>query len=87
MQTIAEDWNGNMWLGTSDVGAIILKNRLKARYFENGTANTFEKVTTENGISSNCVNTILFSKMPFGLFPINGLNEIKFDTYLNSLKR
>lgn len=85
VQTIAEDWNGNMWLGTSDVGAIILKNRLKARYFENGSANTFEKVTTENGISSNWINTILFAKDAIWFVSNNGLNEIKFDTYLNSI--
>ncbi len=86
VQTIAEDWNGNMWLGTSDVGAIILKNKLKARYFENGSANTFEKLTTENGISSNCINTILFSKDVAWFVSNNGLNEIKIDMYLNRVK-
>lgn len=86
IQTIAEDWNGNMWLGTSDVGAIILKNKLKARYFENGIANSFEKVRTENGISSNCVNTILFAKDVVWFVSNNGLNELKFDTYLNRIK-
>jgi ligand-binding sensor domain-containing protein/serine phosphatase RsbU (regulator of sigma subunit) len=86
IQTIAEDWNGNMWLGTSDVGAIILKNKLKARYFEKGIANNFEKLTTENGISSNCVNTILFAKDAAWFVSNNGLNEMKFDTYLNRVK-
>lgn len=86
VQTLAEDWNGNMWLGTSDVGAIILKNKLKTRYFENGAAGTFEKLTTENGISSNCINTILFSKDVTWFVSNNGLNEIKIDTYLNRIK-
>ncbi len=85
-QTISEDWNGNMWLGTSDVGTIILKNKLKVRYFENGTAGDFEKLTTENGISSNCINTILFSKDLAWFVSNNGLNEIKIDSYLNRVK-
>lgn len=86
VQTIAKDWNGNMWLGTSDVGAIILKNKLKARYFENSSINGFEKLTTENGVSSNCINTILYSKESVWLISNNGINEIRIDTYLNKIK-
>lgn len=86
IQTIAEDWNGNMWLGTSDMGAIILKNKLKVRYFEEGSSNNFRKITTEDGISSNCVNTILFAKDAVWFVSNNGLNELKFDTYLNRIK-
>ena len=86
IQTISKDWNGNMWLGSSDVGAIILKNKLKARYSENAAANTFEKLTTENGISSNCVNTILFAKEATWFVSNNGINEIKIDKYLNRVK-
>lgn len=86
VQTISKDWHGNMWLGTSDVGAIILKNKLKARYFENSSINGFEKVTTDNGISSNCINTILYSKESVWLISNNGINEIKVDTYLNKIK-
>ncbi len=86
IQTIAEDWNGNMWLGTSDMGAIILKNKLKVRYFEEGSPNNVRKITTEDGISSNCVNTILFAKDAVWFVSNNGLNELKFDTYLNRIK-
>ncbi len=86
IQTIAEDWNGNMWLGTSDMGAIILKNRLKVRYFENGVPGNFRKITTENGISSNCVNTILFDKDAVWFVSNNGLNELKYDAYLNRIR-
>lgn len=86
IQTIAEDWNGNMWLGTSDMGAIILKNKLKVRYFEEGSPNNFRKITTEDGISSNCVNTILFAKDAVWFVSNNGLNELKFDTYLNRIR-
>lgn len=85
IQTIAEDWNGNMWLGTSDMGAIILKNKLKVRYSEEGSANNFKKITTEDGISSNCVNTILFAKDAVWFVSNNGLNELKFDSYLNRI--
>lgn len=85
IQTIAEDWNGNMWLGTSDMGAIILKNKLKVRYFEEGSANNFRKITTEDRISSNCVNTILFAKDAVWFVSNNGLNELKFDPYLNRI--
>ena len=85
IQTIAEDWNGNMWLGTSDMGAIILKNKLKVRYFEDGVASHSRKITTENGISSNCVNTILFAKDAVWFVSNNGLNELKFDAYLNRI--
>lgn len=86
VQTIAEDWNGNMWLGTSDIGLVILKNKLKARYFENGKLNNVEKVNTETGINSNCINTILFEKESAWIISNNGINEIKIDTYLNLIK-
>lgn len=86
VQTICKDWNGNMWIGTTDIGTLILKNKLKARYFENGNANAFEKVTTENGISSNCINSILITKDAVWLISNNGLNEIKIDTYLSRIK-
>jgi ligand-binding sensor domain-containing protein/serine phosphatase RsbU (regulator of sigma subunit) len=86
IQTIAKDWNGNMWLGSSDVGAIILKNKLKARYFENANANTFEKVSTKQGISSNCVNSILFQDDATLFISNNGINELKIDKYLNKIK-
>ena len=86
VQTIAKDWNGNMWLGTSDVGAIILKNKLKARYSPESPAATIEKLTTQHGISSNCINTILFSKESVWLISNNGINEIKIDYYLNKVK-
>jgi ligand-binding sensor domain-containing protein len=87
VQTIAKDWNGNMWLGTSDVGAIILKNKLQARYFEKGQPNTFEKIATKEGISSNCVNTILMTEVMLVWFiSNNGINELKIDTYLNKIK-
>ena len=86
IQTIAKDWNGNMWIGASDVGAIILKNKLKARYFENSPAGSFEKITTQKGISSNCINTILFEKDLIWFITNNGINEISFDSYLNKIK-
>lgn len=86
VQTASKDWNGNMWLGTSDIGAIILKNKLQARYFDNSPPNSIEKLKTENGISSNCINTILFSKESVWLISNNGLNEIKIDSYLNKIK-
>jgi serine phosphatase RsbU (regulator of sigma subunit)/ligand-binding sensor domain-containing protein len=86
IQTIAKDWNGNMWLGSSDVGAIILKNKLKVRYFENAPANVFEKVSTKEGISSNCINSILFNNDVVWFISNNGINELKIDTYLNKVK-
>jgi serine phosphatase RsbU (regulator of sigma subunit)/ligand-binding sensor domain-containing protein len=86
IQTIAKDWNGNMWLGSSDVGAIILKNKLKARYFENGSQNTFEKISTKDGISSNCINSILFKDDATLFISNNGINELKIDKYLNRVK-
>ncbi len=86
VQTASKDWNGNMWLGTSDIGAIILKNKLQARYFDNSPPNSIEKLKTENGISSNCINSILFSKESAWLISNNGLNEIKIDAYLNKIK-
>ncbi|MBL7935097.1 MAG: hypothetical protein JNM51_04730, partial [Bacteroidia bacterium] len=86
IQTIGKDWNGNMWLGSSDVGAMILKNKLKVRYFENGKPNTFEKVTTKEGISSNCINSILFDKEVVWFISNNGINELKIDNYLNKIK-
>jgi ligand-binding sensor domain-containing protein/serine phosphatase RsbU (regulator of sigma subunit) len=86
VQTVSKDWNGNMWIGTSDVGSIILKNKLKARYFENASANSFEKITIQNGISSNCINTILFEKDVIWFITNNGINEITFDAYLNKIK-
>ncbi|MBC7694881.1 MAG: SpoIIE family protein phosphatase [Burkholderiales bacterium] len=85
IQTLAKDWNGNIWLGSSDVGAIIIKNKLSARYFENGQANTFEKVTTKDGISSNCINTILFDKSVVWFISNNGINKLKIDAYLNRI--
>lgn len=86
VQTLAKDWNGNIWLGTSDVGAIILKNKFQARYFENGQTNTFEKISTKEGISSNCINTILMGKDLVWFISNNGINELKIDTYLNKIK-
>lgn len=86
IQTIGKDWNGNMWLGSSDVGAMILKNKLKVRYFENGKPNTFEKITTKEGISSNCINSILFAKEVVWFISNNGINELKIDNYLNKIK-
>jgi ligand-binding sensor domain-containing protein/serine phosphatase RsbU (regulator of sigma subunit) len=85
IQTIAKDWNGNMWLGSSDMGAIILKNKLKVRYFENAQANTFEKISSKDGLSSNCVNTILFANNMTYFISNNGINELKIDTYLNKI--
>lgn len=85
-QTVSKDWNGNMWLGTSDVGVIILKNKTKLRYLESGSTNSVEKIAVENGLSSNCVNSILFSKESIWLVTNNGLNEITFDNYLNKIK-
>lgn len=86
VQTIAKDWNGNMWLGTSDVGTIILKNKLQVRYFEKGQTNTFEKIATKDGISSNCINTILMTENVVWFITNNGINELKIDTYLNKIK-
>jgi len=86
IQTIEKDWNGNMWLGSSDVGAIILKNKLKVSYFENGSANSFEKVAMKDGISSNCINSILINKDIIWLISNNGINELKIDEYLNKIK-
>lgn len=86
IQTMAKDWNGNIWLGSSDVGSIILKNKLPVRYFENGQAKTFETITTKNGISSNCVNTILFEQEVVWFISNNGINELKIDRYLNRIK-
>lgn len=86
VQTLAKDWNGNIWLGTSDVGAIILKNKFQARYFETGQTNTFEKISTKEGISSNCINTILMGKDLVWFISNNGINELKIDTYLNKIK-
>lgn len=86
VQTIAKDWNGNMWLGTSDVGAIILKNKLHASYFENGKSSTVERVTTKEGTSSNCINTILITDHAVWFISNNGINELKIDAYLNKIK-
>jgi serine phosphatase RsbU (regulator of sigma subunit)/ligand-binding sensor domain-containing protein len=86
IQTIAKDWNGNMWLGSSDVGAMILKNKLQARYFEKAQPNTFEKITTKDGISSNCVNSILIDNDLVWFISNNGINELKIDSYLNKIK-
>ncbi len=85
-QTIVKDWNGNMWLGTSDIGTIILKNKLKARYTESAQPTSFEKIDTKSGISSNCINTILFDKESAWLVTNNGLNELKIDKYINQIK-
>lgn len=86
IQTIAKDWNGNMWLGSSDVGAIILKNKLRVSYFANGQANSFEKIATKDGISSNCINTILINNDAVWFISNNGINELKIDAYLNKIK-
>jgi serine phosphatase RsbU (regulator of sigma subunit) len=86
VQTITKDWNGNIWLGTSDVGAIILKNKLQARYFEKGQPSTFERITTKEGISSNCINSILIGNDVVWFISNNGINELKIDTYLNKIK-
>jgi ligand-binding sensor domain-containing protein/serine phosphatase RsbU (regulator of sigma subunit) len=86
IQTIAKDWNGNMWLGTSDVGAIILKNKLKVRYFNENNLSSFEKISVANGISSNCVNTIIFDKDAAWFITNNGINQLKIDNYLNKIK-
>lgn len=86
IQTLAKDQNGNMWLGSSDVGVIILKNNLKVRYFDNANANAFEKISTTEGICSNCVNSILFNKDVVWFISNNGINEIKVDDYLNKIK-
>jgi ligand-binding sensor domain-containing protein/serine phosphatase RsbU (regulator of sigma subunit) len=85
IQTLAKDWNGNMWLGSSDVGGIILKNKLKIRYFKDGNNNQVEKVTTKDGISSNCINSILVEKNKIWFVSNNGLNELKIDSYLNQI--
>ncbi len=85
IQTVVKDWNGNMWLGSSDVGAIILKNKLKVRYFENGQPSSFEKVSVKDGISSNCINSILLEKDVVWFISNNGINELKIDTYLNKV--
>ena len=81
IQTLAKDQNGNMWLGSSDVGVIILKNNLKVHYFENGVASNFEKISTNEGICSNCVNTILFNKDVVWFISNNGINEVKVDIF------
>jgi serine phosphatase RsbU (regulator of sigma subunit)/ligand-binding sensor domain-containing protein len=86
VQTIVKDWNGNMWLGRSDAGIIILKNKLKVSYFENGNSNYYEGITTKNGISSNCVNSIIFTKNAIWVITNNAINEIKFDSYLNKIR-
>lgn len=86
IQTLSKDWNGNMWLGSSDAGVIILKNKLPTRYFETTTdANNPEKVSVENGISSNRINTILFAKDVAWFISNNGINEINIDSYLNKI--
>ena len=64
----------------------ILKNKFQARYFENGQTNTFEKISTKEGISSNCINTILMGKDLVWFISNNGINELKIDTYLNKIK-
>ena len=86
IQTLFKDWNGNMWLGSYDVGLIILKNKFKARYTENANANLFEKYTSTNGLSSNCVNSILFLKESAWIITNNGINEVIIDKYLNRIK-
>lgn len=86
IQTIAKDWNGNMWMGSSDVGAIILKNKLRVSYFDNGQSNSFEKIGTKEGISSNCINTILINNDAVWFISNNGINELRIDAYLNKIK-
>ncbi len=86
IQTLFKDWNGNIWLGSYDVGLIILKNKFKARYSENANANLFEKYTSANGLSSNCVNSILFLKESAWIITNNGINEVVIDKYLNRIK-
>lgn len=85
IQTVVKDWNGNMWLGSSDVGAIILKNKLKVRYFENAQASAVEKISIKEGISSNCVNSILLNKDVVWFITNNGINELKINAYLNKI--
>ncbi len=86
IQTISKDWNGNMWLGSSDIGAIILKNKLPTPYFKKGIANAPEKISVkDDNISSNRINTILFAKDIVWLISNNGINEIKIDSYLNKI--
>ncbi len=86
IQTLFKDWNGNIWLGSYDVGLIILKNKFKARYSEKANPNLFEKYTSTDGLSSNCVNTILFLKESAWLITNNGINEVVIDKYLNHIK-
>ena len=81
----SKDWNGNIWLGSSDVGIIILKNKLRSRYFDNNALTEFEKINTTNGLNSNNINTILFSKDKVWIVTNNGINEIKIDTYLSKI--
>lgn len=85
VQCASKDWNGNIWLGTSDVGIIILKNKLRSRYFENNSLTDFEKINTKNGLNSNNINTILFSKDKAWIVTNNGINDIKIDTYVSKI--
>ena len=86
IQTLAKDWQGNMWLGSSDFGAYILKNKMKVRYRENSPIGFVETITIENGLTSNCINSVLFSKDAAWIITNNGLNEVEFDNYLNKIK-
>lgn len=84
-QSVVKDWNGNMWVATSDAGVSIFKNKSHIRYFEKGDLNNEEKINSTNGISSNCVNSILFEKNKIWLITNDGINEVGFDSYLNKI--
>ena len=81
----SKDWNGNIWLGSSDVGIIILKNKLRSRYFENNSLTEFEKINTTNGLNSNNINSIIISKDKVFVVTNNGINEIKIDSYISKI--
>ncbi|MFO0321072.1 MAG: SpoIIE family protein phosphatase [Bacteroidota bacterium] len=79
------DWNGNVWLGSSDEGIIILKNKIHSRYFDDNDRLAAEKINTSKGLNSNCVNTILFSDKKIWAITNNGLNELKIDLYFSKI--
>ena len=81
----AKDWNGNIWIGTSDIGIIILKNKLRCRYLEKNSLNEFENINTKLGLSSNYINTILFSKNNALAVTNNGINNLIIDTDLSKI--
>ena len=61
------------------------KNKLRSRYFENNSLTDFEKINTKNGLNSNNINTILFSKDKAWIVTNNGINDIKIDTYVSKI--